>query len=149
MDPTNCSAGLRGGSSIMVGSVSPIGDVPMIPLSAMNASMSNPSIGLEVDRKNASRGQKKTNRNVASRTAGVEKPCGGVEGGELLFSWRRKSFDPFSNIFVSSFSSICPLFSWCVTSSFSRDGSRFELHLVVRKFDDGNGIAGNSRRHGS
>lgn len=79
MAPTSCSAGLRDGSSTMVESVS-----AMMPFSAMNVSMSNPSMGLVVDLRRANKGQKETKSTVANRTAGVERLSGGVGAGELL-----------------------------------------------------------------
>ena len=86
MAPTSCSAGLRDGSSTMVGSVVPsaIGAESMIPLSDMNMSMSKPSMGLVVDRRSASRGQNATKSTVAKSTAGVEKRLGGGVVGLLL-----------------------------------------------------------------
>lgn len=79
MAPTSCSAGLSDGSSTMVESVSVNGVVSMIPLSAMNMSTSNPSMGLVVDLSSASNGQKATKSNVAKIPAWIERVCGGIE----------------------------------------------------------------------
>lgn len=84
MAPTSCSAGLSDGSSTIVESVSINVGVSMIPLSAMNMSTSNPSMGLVVDLRRASNGQKATKSNVARRPACIERLCGGMDVGALL-----------------------------------------------------------------
>jgi len=146
IDPTSCSAGLRDGSSMTVGSMSGIGVVSMMPLSAMNMSISNPSMGFDVDLKRANKGQKETKSTVAKRTAGVERPSGGVGAGEFL-SWRSflLSF-PLFDLFVSAFPSISSLFSLSLSLpvTVSKDGSCFDLHSVVRKVDGEDGILGSS-----
>lgn len=68
----------------MVESVSVNGAVSMIPLSAMNMSTSNPSMGLVVDLSSASNGQKATKSKVAKMPAWIERVCGGVEFCVLL-----------------------------------------------------------------
>jgi len=84
MEPTNCSAGLRDGSSTMVESMSVIGDVSIIPLSAMNMLVSIPLMLLMLNLRRANKGQKDTKSTVAKRITGVERLCGGVVADTFL-----------------------------------------------------------------
>jgi len=139
MAPTSCSAGLRDGRSTMVGSVSAI-----MPFSAMNVSISNPSMGLAVDLRRANKGQKDTKSTVANRTAGTERLSGDDGAGELPFPISvSKPFNALSDRLGSVFPSISSLYSSSSSVTVSKDGSRFDLHLV----DGGYGTVASCPRH--
>lgn len=126
MAPTSCSAGLRDGSSTIVGSVS-----AMMPLSAMNVSISNPSMGLVVDLRRANKGQKDTKSTVANRTTGIERLSGDDGAGVLPFP--RVTSNPFnalSDRLASVFPSNSSLCSSSSSATVSKDGSRLDLHPV-------------------
>lgn len=119
----------------MLGSVSVIGAVSIIPLSAINISTSNPSRGLEVVLKKASNGQNETKSMVATMTANVERNDGGGIGVDelVLVLFSTEVFLSFSVIesALLSFSSSRTKLSSSASVAVSKNGSRLALHVVV------------------
>lgn len=170
MEPTSCSAGLKEGSSIMLGSMSvSIGVVSIIPLSAINISISNPSMGLEVALNRASNGQNETKSKTATTTTGVERPDGDIGADELLVVFSTEVFLSFvpviefgllfgpSVILVvaifspfSSFTTTSKLSSSACSVVVSKNGSRLasqHVVIVAREENTGNDSVGSFCRH--